>query len=35
MFMISALIGILALNIILILVLGILVRNENSAIGHA
>lgn len=31
----SAHIGILALNIILVLVLGILVREENSVLGHA
>lgn len=35
MFMISALIAILTLNIILTLVLGILVRKQDSAIGHA
>lgn len=35
MFMISALIAILTLNIILALVLGILVRKQDSAIGHA
>ena len=35
MFMISALIAILTLNIILALVLGFLVRKQDSAIGHA
>lgn len=35
MMLLSAHIGILALNIILVLVLGILVREENSAFGHA
>ena len=35
MFMISALIAILTLNIILALVLGILVRKQDSEIGHA
>ena len=35
MFMISALIAILTLNIILALVLGILVRKQDRAIGHA
>ncbi len=35
MFMLSALIRILALSIILILVLVVLVREENSAFGHA
>ena len=33
--LLSAHIGILALNIILVLVLAILVREENSAFGHA
>ena len=35
MFMISALIAILTLNIILALVLGMLVRKQDSASGHA
>ena len=35
MMLLSAHIGILALNIILVLVLGILVREENSAFGTA
>ena len=35
MMLLSAHIGILALNIILVLVLGILVREENSAFCHA
>ena len=35
MFMISALIAILTLNIILALVLAILVRKHDSALGHA
>ena len=35
MMLLSAHIGILALNIILVLVLGILVREKNSAFGHA
>ena len=33
--LLSAHIGILALNIILVLVLVLLVREENSAFGHA
>ena len=35
MFMLTALISILALHIILALVLVILVQEENSAVGHA
>ncbi len=35
MMLLSAHIGILALNIILVLVLVLLVREENSAFGHA
>lgn len=35
MFMLTSLISILALYIILVLVLVVLVRKENSAVGHA